>query len=110
MNSRNYGNAPNGTHNKRKEYCVADEMFGDMKEHGFEFEAFMLHFYLRLSRLTLVVAFLYLRAITIGVRTNKKGFRHLVDRSDCRDLSIFQKGLRFINRRMTNHVSAHVHL
>lgn len=87
-----------------------EEMFGDMKGHGFDLEASMLHSFMRLSRLTLAIAFLYLWAITIGGQTIKKGLRHLVDRNDRRDLSIFQIGLRFIKRRITNHASVPVHL
>jgi len=79
-----------------------EEMFGDMKGHGFDLEASMLHSFLRLSRLTLAVAFLYLWAIATGVRTIHRGQRHLVDRNDRRDLSIFQIGLRFLERKFTN--------
>jgi len=82
-----------------------EEMFGDMKGHGFDLEASMLHSFLRLSRLTLAVAFLYLWAIATGVQTIHRGQRHLVDRNDRRDLSVFQIGLRFIERRMTNALS-----
>lgn len=79
-----------------------EEMFGDMKGHGFDLEASMLHSFLRLSRLTLAVALLYLWAITIGVQTIHRGQRHLVDRNDRRDLSVFQVGLRIIERKFTN--------
>ena len=73
-----------------------EEMFGDMKKHGFDLECSMLHTFLRLSRLTLAVAFLYAWVISIGTRVIHRGLRHLVDRKDRRDLSIFQIGLRFI--------------
>ena len=79
-----------------------EEMFGDMKKHGFDLESSMLHTFVRLSRLTLAVAILYVWSITIGVRTIHQGKRHLVDRTDRRDLSIFQIGLRFIERKLTN--------
>jgi hypothetical protein len=79
-----------------------EEMFGDMKGHGFDLEATMLRSFLRLSRLTLAVALLYLWAIATGVRTIRQGKRHLVDRKDRRDLSLFQIGLRISERRMTN--------
>ena len=79
-----------------------EEMFGDMKKHGFNLESSMLHTFVRLSRLTLAVAILYVWSITIGVRTIHQGQRHLVDRMDRRDLSIFQIGLRFIERKLTN--------
>ena len=79
-----------------------EEMFGDMKKHGFDLESTMLHTFQRLSRLTLAVAFLYVWLISIGTRTIHAGLRHLVDRNDRRDLSIFQIGLRFIQRRLVN--------
>ena len=78
-----------------------EEMFGDLKKHGFDLESYMLHDFLH-SRLTLAVAFLYVWLISVGGRTIHSGLRHLVDRNDRRDLSIFQIGLRYIQRRMTN--------
>jgi hypothetical protein len=79
-----------------------EEMFGDMKKHGFDLESSMLHSFVRLSRLTLAVAILYVWSIAIGVRTVHRGQRHLVDRIDRRDLSIFQIGLRTIERCLIN--------
>ena len=79
-----------------------EEMFGDLKKHGFDLESTMLRHFVRLSRLTLAVALLYVWLISIGARTIRDGLRHLVDRSDRRDLSIFQIGLRFIERSLTN--------
>ena len=79
-----------------------EEMFGDFKKHGFDLESTMLRHFLRLSRLTLAVALLYVWLISVGGRTIREGLRHLVDRVDRRDLCIFQIGLRFIERRLTN--------
>jgi hypothetical protein len=87
-----------------------EEMFGDMKKHGFDLEATMLRSFLRLSRLTLAVAFLYLWTIATGTRTIRRGLRHLVDRKDRRDLSIFQIGLRLNERRLTNAQSVSIPL
>ena len=77
-------------------------MFGDFKKHGFDLESTMLRHFLRLSRLTLAVALLYVWLISVGGRTIRDGLRHLVDRVDRRDLSIFQIGLRSIERKLTN--------
>ena len=77
-----------------------EEMFGDFKKHGFDLETTMLRHAPRLSRLTLAVAFLYVWLLSIGGRTIRHGLRHLVDRKDRRDLSIFQIGLRFIDRKL----------
>ena len=77
-----------------------EEMFGDLKKHGFDLESTMLHTAEHLSRLTLVVAYLYDWLISTGTRVINIGLRHLVDRKDRRDLSLFQIGWRFIDRRL----------
>lgn len=79
-----------------------EEMFGDMKKHGFDLESSMLRSFLRLSRLTLAVAFLYLWMIATGTHAIHTGKRHLVDVKSRRDLSLFQIGLRLIERAITN--------
>lgn len=79
-----------------------EEMFGDFKKHGFDLEATRLGHFLRLSRLTLAVAVLYVWLVSVGTQTIRSGDRHLVDRKDRRDLCIFQIGLRFIERCLTN--------
>jgi hypothetical protein len=79
-----------------------EEMFGDMKRHGFDLESTMLRHAERLSRLTLAVALLYVWSISIGTKTIRNSQRALVDRRDRRDLSVFQIGLRFIERQLTN--------
>jgi len=79
-----------------------EEMFGDMKKHGFDLERTMLRHFDRLSRLTLAVALLYVWLISCGTRIVRNGMRALVDRNDRRDLSIFQIGLRFIERCVIN--------
>ena len=75
-----------------------EEMFGDFKKHGFDLEGTMLRNPPRLSRLTLAVAFLYVWLLSVGGRTIRAGLRHFVDRKDRRDLSLFQIGLRFVDR------------
>lgn len=77
-----------------------EEMFADFKKHGFDLENTMLRNPPRLSRLTLAVAFLYVWLLSVGSRTIRAGLRHFVDRKDRRDLSIFQIGLRFIDRKL----------
>jgi len=79
-----------------------EEMFGDLKRHGFDLESTMLRHFERLSRLTLAVALLYVWLVSAGTRTVRNGLRHLVDRADRRDLSIFQIGLRYLERCVTN--------
>jgi hypothetical protein len=79
-----------------------EEMFGDFKRHGFDLESSHLRHFLRLSRLTLIVAFLYLGLVAFGSQVIKRGQRRLVDRADRRDLSISRIGLRIVERRLTN--------
>jgi len=79
-----------------------EEMFADFKQHGFDLESTHLRHFLRLSRLTLLVALLYLWCIAFGSSVIKRGLRYLVDRSDRRDLSIFRIGHDMIQRFLTN--------
>ncbi len=87
-----------------------DEMFGDFKRHGFDLEKTKLRHFQRLSRLTLAVAILYVWLVAVGTRTIRSGVRHLVDRNDRRDLCIFQIGLRFIERCLTNDLTFRIQL
>lgn len=87
-----------------------EEMFGDMKRHGFDLESSMLRSFLRLSRLTLAVAFLYSWLIATGANTVHKGMRHLVDVKSRRDLSLFQIGMRMIERAITNAIDLRISL
>jgi hypothetical protein len=87
-----------------------EEMFGDFKKHGFDLEGTMLHHAARLSRLTLAVALLYDWLLSVGSQTIRTGLRHLVDRKDRRDLSLFQIGLRFIDRKLLHSLSISVPL
>jgi hypothetical protein len=82
-----------------------EEMFADFKKHGFDLENTMLRNSARLSRLTLAVAFLYVWLLSVGSRTIRTGQRHFVDRKDRRDLSLFQIGLRFIDRCLLHSLS-----
>lgn len=80
-----------------------EEMFGDFKRHGFDLESTHLRHFQRLSRLTLLVALLYMWLVARGSQAIKAGQRHLIDRRDRRDLSIFQIGFRVIERYLVNH-------
>jgi hypothetical protein len=79
-----------------------EELFGDLKRHGFDLQSTHLRHFERLSRLTLLVVLLYVWMLWVGVRTIKRGDRHWVDRHDRRDLSVFQIGWRFIDKFITN--------
>ncbi len=77
-----------------------EEMFGDMKGHGFDLEATYLRHFLRLSRLTLAVCLLYLWLVATGEHVIQTDQVDEVDRTDRRDLSIFRIGWDFIERRL----------
>jgi len=79
-----------------------EEMFADFKQHGFDLESTHLRHFARLSRLTLLVALLYLWCVACGTSIIKRGLRYLVDRTDRRDLSIFRIGHDMIQRCLTN--------
>ena len=79
-----------------------EEMFGDMKGHGFDLESTHLRSFLRLSRLTLAVVLLYVWLLSFGSRVIKLGVRRLVDRNDRRDYSLFRIGWHMADRRLIN--------
>lgn len=75
-----------------------EEMFADLKDHGFDLEASQLRHFARLSRLTLAVCLLYVWLLQIGQRVVHAGQRFWVDRRDRRDLSLFRIGHDFVER------------
>jgi hypothetical protein len=77
-----------------------EEMFGDMKGHGFDLEVTRFHHIQRLSRITLIVCLVYLWLIAIGEHVRIHHLAHDIDRSDRRDLSIFRTGWDFLERRL----------
>ena len=87
-----------------------EQMFADLKGKGFDLESTHLRHVMRLSRLTLIVALLYVWLFSTGVAVIKRGKRHLVDRHERRDLSVFQIGYRFILRLLTNDIPVKIML
>ena len=78
-----------------------EEMFGDMKKHGFDLEASHLRHFLRLSRLTLAVCLVYLWLVAMAEHVITTHQTDLVDRHDRRDLSLFRLGWDFVERCLT---------
>lgn len=76
-----------------------EEMFGDMKGHGFDLELSRLRTTQRLSRLTLAVCILYVWLVTTGEHVLYMGLNVEVDRTDRRDLSVFRLGWDWIERQ-----------
>ena len=73
-------------------------MFGDMKGHGFDLENSHLRHFLRLSRLTLAICFLYIWLMATGEFVDFHALNDQGDRADRRDLSFFRLGWDFIER------------
>ena len=75
-----------------------EEMYGDMKGHGFDLESTLLQDPDRLSRLVLAVSLVYVWLICLGSWVVKNGQRHKVDRKDRRDKSYFRLGWDWLER------------
>ena len=88
---------PTDTRRAYRRRMWIEELFGDLKGHGFDLGSTHLRHLTRLSRLILLVVLLYVWLLLAGVRTIQRGERHCVDRRDRRDLSVFQIGWRFID-------------
>lgn len=75
-----------------------EEMFGDLKDNGFDVEATHLRDSQRLDRLMLALALLYVWFIALGEHLIRTKQTALVDRADRRDLSLFRLGFDFLDR------------
>ena len=75
-----------------------EEMYGDMKGHGFDLEATHLDDPERISRLVLGVCIAFVWFITLGSWVVKRGLRHFVDHKSRRDKSYFRIGWDWIER------------
>jgi hypothetical protein len=69
-----------------------EEMFGDMKGHGFDLETTHLQNADRISRLFLGFCIVFVWLIALGSWVVKRGFRHFVDHKSRRDKSYFRIG------------------
>ena len=75
-----------------------EEMYGDMKGHGFDLEATHLADADRISRLVLAVCLTFVWFITRGSWVVKRGWRHLLDHKSRRDKSYFRLGWDWMER------------
>ncbi len=80
-----------------------EEMFGDLKTHGFDLERSHLRRFLRLSRLTMAVCLLYVWLVALGEHLIRTRLTDLVTRHDRVDLSIFRLGFDFVDRCFALH-------
>lgn len=75
-----------------------EEMYGDLKGHGFDLETTHLNDAQRISRLVLAVCITFVWFITLGSWVVKRGLRHLVDHKSRRDKSYFRIGWDWVER------------
>lgn len=75
-----------------------EEMYGDMKGHGFNLEATHLRDTDRIARLLLAVCIVYVWFIALGSWLIKRGYRHFIDRKNRRDKSYFRLGWDWMER------------
>lgn len=73
-----------------------EELYGDLKGHGFDLEATHIRAPERLERLVLGVCWAYVWLLALGSWVVKRGWRHLVDRRDRRDHSYFRIGWDYV--------------
>ena len=77
-----------------------EELYGDLKGHGFNLEATRLGTVLRLERLVLAVSLVYVWLLAFGSWVVKNGLRHYVDRRSRRDKSYFRIGWDYLERQL----------
>jgi hypothetical protein len=87
-----------------------EEMFADFKGHGFDLQSTHLRHFGKLSRLTLAVAMVYVWLMVYGAEVIKRGRRHLVDRSDRRDHSLFRLGYNMLERCLAQGITPFIRL
>lgn len=75
-----------------------DETFRDFKGYGFHLEATGISDPARLDRLCLIIALVCWWVLSIGIWVHRMGLRAEVDRTKQARLSLFQLGLRYVNR------------
>jgi hypothetical protein len=75
-----------------------EEMFGDMKRHGFDLQSTHLLDAARIERLMLGVCMAYTWLTSLGSWVVKNGYRHLIDHKSRRDKSYFRLGWDWVVR------------
>jgi hypothetical protein len=78
-----------------------EELFADLKQHGFDLESSHMRTFLHLSRLILAVALLYVWLIAFGANLVAAGLRSQVDRTNRRDLSLFRIAWDYLQQLLT---------
>lgn len=75
-----------------------EELFGDVKGHGFDLEDTRVKDAERINRLVLAVFIAFVWLITLGSWVVKRGYRHLIDHKSRRDKSYFRLGWDWVAR------------
>jgi hypothetical protein len=75
-----------------------EERLRDFKEQGLRLEKTRLRHPARVSRLMLCVGIAYVLALLLGQRVEAQGLRRWIERSVKRQMSLFQRGLRYLRR------------
>lgn len=75
-----------------------EELYGDLKGHGFDLEATHLDDADRISRLILAVCINFVGFMALGAWVVKRGWRHWLDPKSRRDKSYFRLGLDWFDR------------
>lgn len=75
-----------------------EELFGDLKGHGCDLEASHLRHFLRLSRLTLALAWLYVWLVGLSEHLHQSRIANSIDRTERQDLSCFRRGWDYLER------------
>ena len=86
-----------------------EEMYGDMKGHGFDLESTHLRDVQRIERLMLGVCIAFVWLITLGSWVVKNGYRHLIDHKSRRDKSYFRLGWDWIEHCMRLELPIRLH-
>ena len=75
-----------------------ETLFSDIKSRGFNLHKSHLSDPMRISRLMIAASLAYIWLVYLGEYALKKGWHLLIDRTDRRDLSLFQLGMRLLKR------------
>jgi hypothetical protein len=86
-----------------------EEMFGDMKRHGFDLEATHLHHAQRIERLMLAVCIAFVWLFTLGAWVVKNGHRHFIDLKSRRDKCYFRLGWDWIDHSIRLELPLRLH-
>lgn len=87
-----------------------EELFGDLEGGGFQLHQSRIYAADRLSRLVMILSWVYTWLMHVGAWVIKRGYRRLVDRNDRRDRSLVELGRHWIRRCMTNAETLHMGL